>query len=145
MIASTTMSFAFIMIYCCLVGWAQWICVVGCQLHFFLCFFLVFWGPGGFLTVIEPFGLEARQYKAVFGKRPQCASKNKRESRVNEFIYVCMSVCVCICMCVRRTDTKCNTGAVTLVPKNTNGYFIVKPKCNLAEHTSLSRAVKSSH
>lgn len=52
-------------------------------------------GPGGFLTVIEPFGVEARQYKAVFGKRPHCASKNKREQ--GEHICLCLHVCVCMC------------------------------------------------
>lgn len=31
MITSTTMSLAFMLIYCCLVGWAQWVCVDGCQ------------------------------------------------------------------------------------------------------------------
>lgn len=49
-------------------------------------------GPGGFLTVIEPFGLEARQYKAVFGKRPQCASKNKREQGE----HICLRLHVCV-------------------------------------------------
>lgn len=59
-IASAAMSFALILIYRCLVGWAQWKCVAGCQLHFFLCFFLVFVGHGGgFFTVMEPFGSEA--------------------------------------------------------------------------------------
>lgn len=100
-------------------------------------------GPGGFLTVIEPFGLEARQYKAVFGKRPQCASKNKREQ--GEHICLRLHVYMCVCMRETQTGTECNAGAVMLVPKNTNGHFIVKPTCNLPEHTNLSRAVKSSH
>lgn len=123
MIASTTMSFAFIMIYCCLVGWAQWICVVGCQFHFFLCFFLVFVGPGGFLTVTEPFGLEASKYEAVFGKRPQCVSKNKREQ--GEYICLCLPVCMC------ETHTESHAGPVALVPKNTNGHFIVETNLQL--------------
>jgi len=40
--------------------------------------------------------------QAVFGKRPHCASKNKREQggHICLRLRVCVCVCVCLCVCV---------------------------------------------
>lgn len=118
-IASTTSSSAFILIYRCLVGWAQWKCVASCQLHFFLCFFLVFVGHGGgFFTVMKPFGSQGGQCLA----RDLTAPPKIRESRAN------IRTCLPLLACVRDRKTVCNTNPDTGVSNYcTNRHFIVKP------------------